>query len=258
MDRSFLSQPEVISASRPFVCVRLATYEDPLEAKLLKGLASTRSGELENSVFCILSPDGKNKLVRGARSMKQVYSDSKAMADGLKRVIEKYEPKASQASLPLVTNAKLALDIAAADGQPLVVIVGKDEAARLRLAKTVAPLAWNDDFIGRFVYVTATTKELTAIEGLKVDSGVVVVRPDKYGLKGNVLAQIDGGAEASKIGATLRKALAEFEPIAKSFRTHVREGHRDGIYWEPPLPVTDPEERAARERGRNGLSPKGK
>lgn len=106
MDRSFLSQPEVISASRPFVCVRLATYEDPLEAKLLKGLANTRSGDLENSVFCILSPDGKNKLVRGARSMKQVYSDSKAMADGMKRLIATYEPKASQESLPLCEQLK--------------------------------------------------------------------------------------------------------------------------------------------------------
>jgi hypothetical protein len=180
------------------------------------------------------------------------------MVDGLKGISDKFTPKPTQASLPLVTNAKLALDIAAADGQPLVVIVGKNEATRTRLSGLVAPLAWSDDFIGRFVYVTATTKELTAIEGLKIDSGVVVIRPDKYGLKGSVLAQIDGGAAANKIGDTLRKGLAEFEPIAKSLRTHVREGHRDGVYWEPPLPVTDPEERAARERGKAGISPKGK
>ena len=253
-----MSQPEVIAASRPFICVRLATYEDPLEAKLLKGMASTRSGELENSVFCILSPDGKNKLVRGSRSMRQIYSDAKDMARGLKRISDKHAPKAAQASLPLVTNSKLALDIAAADGLPLVIIVGKEEATRTRLIGQIAPLAWNDDFIGRFVYVTATAKDLTAIEGLKVDSGVVVVQPDKYGLKGTVLTQIEGGVAANRISDTLKKGLGDFEPITKSFRTHVRDGHRNGIYWEPPVPVTDPEERAARERGTKSKSPIGK
>ena len=39
MDKSFLSQSEVIAASRKFVCIRLATYENAEEAKFLKSIS---------------------------------------------------------------------------------------------------------------------------------------------------------------------------------------------------------------------------
>ena len=67
MDRSFLSQLPVIAASRNFICVRLATYESEDEAAYLRSFAAGRSGQLENTVFCILSPDGEEKLIRAAR-----------------------------------------------------------------------------------------------------------------------------------------------------------------------------------------------
>ena len=35
MDRSYLSDPDVVSASRDFVCVRLVTFEDAEEMALL-------------------------------------------------------------------------------------------------------------------------------------------------------------------------------------------------------------------------------
>ena len=80
MDRSFLSQPAVIAASRAFVCVRLATYEDPLESMFTKALVRTGSGEVENTAFCLLAPDGKKKLSRSARGMDHLYDDAAAMA----------------------------------------------------------------------------------------------------------------------------------------------------------------------------------
>ena len=64
MDRSFLSKPEVIAASRAFVCVRLTTYEDKEEGEFLTTFRVTCSGELENTVFTILSSDGKKQLAR--------------------------------------------------------------------------------------------------------------------------------------------------------------------------------------------------
>ena len=36
MDRSYLSQQDVIAASRPFICVRLTTYESKEEGAFLK------------------------------------------------------------------------------------------------------------------------------------------------------------------------------------------------------------------------------
>ena len=76
MDRSFLSQPEVIAASRHFVCVRLTTYEDKEEGEFLKSFHVTRSGELENTVAALLAPDGKRQLARASRSFRTVQVKS--------------------------------------------------------------------------------------------------------------------------------------------------------------------------------------
>ena len=55
MDRSFLSQPEVIAVSRRLICVRLTTYENKEEGEFLKTLTRTRSGDLENTVLAVLA-----------------------------------------------------------------------------------------------------------------------------------------------------------------------------------------------------------
>src|SRR5437763_15270383 len=109
MDRSFLSRPAVIAASREFVCVRLATYENPLEAKFVQALVRTRSGEVENTAFALLTPDGKTKLSRSARGTEQVYVDAAAMAADMKRVADRYSPKAGPGTLPLVADAHVGL-----------------------------------------------------------------------------------------------------------------------------------------------------
>jgi hypothetical protein len=255
MDRSFLSRPEVIAASRDFVCVRLATYEDAAEARFLKGLLRTRSGQVENSVFCLLAPDGETRLVRAARGTEQVYADAAAMAADMRRVAGRYSPKAALTSLPLVAGPRLALGVAAADGLPLVVILGKDAAARRRLVESVAKLAWTDALIGRFVFAKGTAKDVRGVSDIALDAGVAVIAPDSFGLKGTLLRQIAADATAAKLAEELRAAAADYKAPAKSFRTHVREGQRLGVFWETRVPVTDPMENAARERGRRAAHP---
>lgn len=255
MDRSFLSRPEVIAASREFVCVRLATYEDAVEAKFVQGLVRTHSGELENTAFCLLAPDGKKKLSRSARGTEQVYDDAAAMAADMRRVVGQYSPKAAPSKLPLVANPRLALDVAAADGLPLVVIVGKHAAARQRSHDRLAKLAWTNEFIGRFVYAEGSVADVLGVPGVTVDSGVVVIAPDKFGQKGAVLRQVDASATADALAEALRTAMAEYKAPAKTFQSHVREGQRLGVFWETRMPVTDPFEVAARERGRRIAQP---
>src|SRR2546421_13009473 len=111
MDRSFLSQPAVIAASRRFVCVRLATYEDAAEAAFLTSFAAGRSGALENTVVCILSPDGREKLVRAARGTEQLYRDAAAMAAAMDRIAGRFAPRpaAGPPALPAGASARLAL-----------------------------------------------------------------------------------------------------------------------------------------------------
>ena len=78
MDRSYLSDQQVVTASRGFVCARLITFEDSQEAALMKRLLGSR--KLVNTVFTILDPSGKQALTRAGRSPRMAFRDGEAMA----------------------------------------------------------------------------------------------------------------------------------------------------------------------------------
>ena len=256
MDRSFLSKPEVIAASRQFVCVRLATYEDESENKFLKTFNVGRSGEVENSVFCILGPDGQKRLIRAARGISQVYPDANQMAVAMDKIAATIQPKAEPKSLPLAANVRLAIDIASADNQPLVIVVAKDAKQREALQSKLAAIVWSPSFVGRAIYVSANNaNELVGVNGVTLDAGIVIVQADKFGLKANMLKQIPVSASDDKITESLRLGMLSFESQAKTFRSHVQEGQKKGIFWETKLPVTDIQEKSARERGRQKAAP---
>src|SRR5947207_12623362 len=105
MDRSYLSQPEVVAASRRFVCIRLLTYEDAAENAFVKSFEAFRSGEVENTVFCLLAPDGRTRLVRPARGT-QMFGDAADMAAAMGRIARRFEPKpaAGAPDLPPVAD----------------------------------------------------------------------------------------------------------------------------------------------------------
>ncbi len=257
MDRSFLSQPEVIAASRSFVCVRLATYEDKEEGAFLKGFHVTRSGELENTVFTILSPDGKRQLARASRGANQTFGDVARMTSTMKRIAAEYTAKKTGGSpeLPRIANVRLAVNIAACDNQPLVLVFSPDAKARRELETRLTALAWDERFLGQFVYATASTaKELSNLEGVKIEAGVLVIQADQFGLKGKVLAQTSAKTREELI-QSLTAGSKRFQREDRTFNGHVREGQRKGVFWETILPVTDPMELRARERGRS-LGPK--
>ena len=108
MDRSFLSHPAVVTASREFVCARLATYENPLENQFLKSLVRTGSGELENTVFAIFAPNAKDTLVRSARGPERLFRDGPDMAAKMTGFATKYAAKSPVAAPPLPTAWPLA------------------------------------------------------------------------------------------------------------------------------------------------------
>jgi len=254
MDRSYLSQPEIIAASRAFVCVRLTTYEDKEEGQFLTSFHVTRSGELENTVFTILSPDGKKQLARASRSAQHTFGDAEQMALTMKRIAGEYPAKKTATlptELPRVRSVALAVNVAACDNQPLVILFAADAKVRQDLEKRLLPLAWKAPFLGRFIYVSASTaEELAKIEGARAEAGVMVVQPDRFGTKGKLLQQIGAAASRDELTKCLRKALSQHQPSEKSFGSHVRAGQQQGIFWKTVLPVTDPMELRARERGR--------
>jgi hypothetical protein len=249
MDRSYLSQPDVITASRQFVCVRLTTYEDKEEGDFLKAFRVTRSGELENTVFTILAPDGKKQLARAARSARQTFVDAPAMAETMTRISREHPGKdpadGKLPELPIVRNLRLAIDVAACDNRPLVVLCGTDLEERLNA------LAWSGRFMGRFIYVkVADAKELAGVDGAKPEPGVLVLESDRFGQKAKTLRQVGAMATEAELVSCLEQAAGLYQGAEKTFAGHVQQGHRLGVFWETVIPVTDPMERQARERGR--------
>ena len=250
MDRSFLSDASVIAASRKFVCVRLATYEDEGENKFLKSLFRTGSGELENTVFAIFAPDSKEKLIRTGRGPRQLFRDAADMAEKMNGYAGKFpEKSAGLAPLPLIASVPLGITVAAADNLPFVVVVATTAEERRSLETKLASLAWNREFLGRLSYAVATTAEdLKAITDAKFEAGVLIVQPEKFGRTATILSQTKGENDWS---AVIRKGLASFAKADKSQRIHLREGRDAGVFYEPKTPVTDPMEKKARERNRD-------
>jgi len=243
MDRSFLSHQDVVEASRDFICVRPATYMDAGEAEELTRLVRTPSGELENTAFTIIAPDGKRTLVRGSRSPSMTFRTKARMLDAMAEIVEKYSrrrKKDVQQALPVYRDLKLALDVASCDSRPLVVAWAKDERHRVALEETLANLAWSEDFVGRYQYIVVDDFALLEpIAGFSKSASVAVVTPGEYGLEGKVLLETSSRS-GEVLGKLLADGLERFVPVTKDPHRHVRQGRRLGKKWETEIEITGP------------------
>jgi len=255
MDRSFLSDEKVVEASRSFVCIRLATYENKEEAEFMKDLYKTRSGVLENTTFGILSPDGKEKLTATGRGPFHAYRNNDQMAAGMNRIAARY-PGAKQAawsanSLPQMKNLDLGLNVAASDNLPLIVSIADSEKQLADFHAELLPLAWSESLAGQFIYASVLDKsELKPIKGTEEGNSIIVVEPDQFGLSGKVLAQFEAGTSRQKIRSTLLEVIESFPRKHKDHDSHVRIGIQLGIEWESVIPETDPQSIKAKARAR--------
>lgn len=242
MDRSFLSNEDVIAASRDFVCIRLATYEDAEEAEFLRTIF-TRRGDLENTVFAILTPDGKTEHVRSGRGPQ--FRSATQMAARMQHLIstgyqDAQERRWSDCKLPEVKSLELALNVASCDGLPVLVAIAKTDAQLDELREDLLKLAWNEGLAGQFVVATvSSSSDLRPIRGLdgRTLEGVYLLKPDPFGLSGQVLAKIDTSHESAE--GQLTTALSKFKPPVKNHRQHVQAGYQMGLRWETAIPVTD-------------------
>ena len=117
MDRSFLSDAEVIAESRDFVCVRLATFEDEMETTFTHSLYSTRRTPQVNTVFTILAPDGKTPLLAPGRSPSHTLDsdDPKTLVAAMKRIAAKYKARhrSTTPPIPYGIDLRRSLNVAA-------------------------------------------------------------------------------------------------------------------------------------------------
>lgn len=231
----------VVEASRRFVCIRPATYESAKEAPFLEALFRTGSGELENTTFAILAPDGRTKLCRTGRTAEHAFPDSVSMADFMNRTADRYDGSQAGAPLPTIPTLRLALDEAACDQRPLVLVAAPSGRRLATMESLLAELAWSEEFVGRFRYSSQVGGDGLGAIGAEGETGYLVVQAGEYGLDGEVLARVAATADREAIGAALRKALAGLEaPEPKDYRDHMRRGIQMGLEWETAIPVTDP------------------
>ena len=256
MDRSFLADKDVVAASRKFVCIRLATYEDAAENEVLKGIFAMR-GALQNTVFGILTPDGKTHIVRSGRSPawafggqagpgihEQPLESMKKMGQTMEAIALAYpgKGKAAKDSLPLpyLADLRLALNVTAADRQPLVVVYSKSAEQRKKMEEELSKVAWSDQFIGEAQYVAASdASEFKAVKNFKATSGFVVIQPGTFGLTGEVIDVIDAKMPAGKLLEPLAKALDKHKPSTLTYNQHRQMGAQAGARWKSATPNTD-------------------
>ena len=254
MDRSFLADQDVIAASRKFVCIRLATYENADENEVLKGVFAP-GGVLQNTVFSLMSPDGRTSLVRAGRSPAWAFGGQVGrgihrqpaevigkMAQTMEAIALAYPGKdkpVGRVPLPYLADLRLALNVAAADRLPLVAVFGNSEQ-RKQLEQKLEPLAWSDEFLGRALYVPVNhPEEFKAISGLKTKAGYVVIQPDIFGLKGKVIKEIPIQSTAAQVKQSLSMAVGQHQPSTLTYEQHRSQGADAGQRWESKTPNTD-------------------
>ena len=257
MDRSFLSDAQIVMASRQFVCIRLATYEDQAEAEFMKSLYIGRSGELENTTFSVLSPDGKRKLSAAGRGPNQVYRRPSRMVESMNQIAARFPNAAkttfTDAKLPFMKSVDVALNVAAADGLPLIVIFAESKDLHHQMEERLLPIAWSESLAGQFIYAVAReTSVLKPITGFQNSANIMVIEPGQFGLTGQVLSQFPAAADGAIIRKGLQEIVRRFPRRTKDHDAHVRWGIELGIDWESAIPETDPMSIRARERARRG------
>lgn len=253
MDSSYWSKENVVKATRDFVCIRLATYEDTEEVKFLANVYRGRSGQLENTVFALLDSDGKKRLARSGRSPDFAFQGDRQFVSGLEQIArEKGSPKKrfSDPALPLVKNVDLGLNVASCDGIQMILVVGEDEARVRELSQKALPLAWNDQVGGQFVFATATTVgELRPLGLKKLENGIYVVNPGQFGMSGQVVASWGEDFDAGEVTKRLAELCGSYQ-VNKNYQQHIQTGIGLGIEWKTETPVTDQQSLRATQRAR--------
>ena len=217
----------------------------------MEQLRGVTDGRLPNTVFCLLSPDGKTKLTRPTRGP-SIFRTPENMAVQMKRLASRYKPAVPNsfvAPVPLVDRVDLAMNVAASDNRPLVVFYHPSSADLKMLVESSRPIVWDAELAGQFMYAATSSKEdLKAMVNASGDAGVYIVEPDEYGVSGKIVRHVEWDEVADSLNRELLRALVKFEPFQKNHQQHIRDGYVFGIEWETIVPESDPMSVQAKRR----------
>ena len=241
----------MVEASKDFVCIRLATYEDAEEAKFLENIFTGRSGQLENTVFVFLEPGGNRRLTRAGRGPQMLFRSPQEMAREMKKMAQRFPLRESDQvpRLPQMKNFRLALNVAECDARPLVVCLSQDTDQLKGLQDKLSPLTFNEDLCGRFNYASVSDpQDLSEISGELPEDGYLVIAPGEFGTDGALQKAFSSDVSAEELAAGLAGFADQFNRRQKEHRSHVRKGQQNDVEWQTAIPVTDPMSNAARDR----------
>ena len=258
IDNGWLLHDDVIAASKAFVCIRLTSYESEAEAAFVSKL----EGNPVNTVFAILTPSGTPAIpVQGrGRGPGELFHDTADMVKQLGEVAKKYPGHGGKGvpALPVTLDSRLGLAVASADLQPLVLVVEPDTAARAALEAKVAALAWSPEFRGRFAYASSASPDgLKVSGGSGLKSGVLVIEPDIFGVRGAVVKEVSAADLERKLAEAMRGTVASHVRMNKSREQLRRLALQQGVFFETGIPVTGKKEAEDRAKYREQLKAAG-
>ena len=135
-------------------------------------------------------------------------------------------------------DVRLAINVASCDGLPCFIVYGESEAELQRLEAKMSLVAWDEMIAGKMIYAATQKKEdLSELSGAENSKGYLIVRPDLYGLNGEVIAVISEPNSAEQLKSDLLSALDGYNRVSKTHGQHVRSGRQNGFTWETEVEV---------------------
>lgn len=158
----------------------------------------------------------------------------------LQQIAAVYEPIAplERALVPDFHSVRQALNVASADQRVLVVIHGSMVDTN-PLRDSLRQVSNHAAIVGRFHFDFDDTQEWkTAVSGLSQQSGIAVIRPGEFGMKGAVMMEFSLSTKPAELIAQLVSANQEFAATTarKVYAAHVSRGQKLGVYFEGAVP----------------------
>lgn len=196
------------------------------------------NGRFENTAFCLIGPDGKERLSRSGRGPNHIFGND--LVDSLGEIAKKYKAKGkvSDAAVPDFPTFRLGLNVSSADQRVLVLVTGTEEEIK-SARKTLPALSNESEVIGRFHYDFETDSKTwtKALTGDKSTSQIKIIIPDEYGQKGKIVKSLPLDIKTEDLKKALLEANETFTKTIekKNYNTHVQKGRRQGIKWTMPM-----------------------
>ena len=217
----------------------------------MEKLLGVAPDSLPNTIFCLLSPDGKDQLTRPARGP-YVFRTPENMATQMKRLAANYQSSVGPSyvpPVPLVDRVDLAMNVAASDNRPLAVFYHSNPEDLKAMLEAVRPIVADVRLTGQFMFVATTKRvDLKPILQAEGESGVYLVEPDEYGVSGKLVRFVAHEEMAMKLADEMSRSLVQFRPNQKNHQQHIRDGYVFGIEWETVVPESDPMSVQAKQR----------